>query len=137
MEKDIRWKQRFDNYRKALGRLKDNVNYLSTKKLSDMEEQGLIKSFEFTYELAWKTMKDYLEYMGINGIIGSKGTFREAFKAELILNGQAWIDMINDRNLSAHTYDDTIKNKLIKNIVYMYYNEFLNFEKKMIEISGD
>jgi nucleotidyltransferase substrate binding protein (TIGR01987 family) len=137
VEKDIRWKQRFDNYRKALGRLKDNVNYLSTKKLSDMEEQGLIKSFEFTYELAWKTMKDYLEYMGINGIIGSKGTFREAFKAELILNGQAWIDMINDRNLSAHTYDDTIKNKLIKNIVYMYYNEFLNFEKKMIEISGD
>jgi nucleotidyltransferase substrate binding protein (TIGR01987 family) len=99
---------------------------------------GLIQNFEFTYELAWKTMKDYLEYMGINGIIGSKGTFREAFKAELILNGQTWIDMINDRNLSAHTYyDDTIKNKLIKNIVYMYYNEFLNFEKKMIEISGD
>jgi nucleotidyltransferase substrate binding protein (TIGR01987 family) len=137
VQKDIRWKQRFDNYRKALARLKENVNYLSTKKLSDMEEQGLIKSFEFTYELAWKTMKDYLEYMGINGTIGSKGTFREAFKAELILNGQTWIDMINDRNLSAHTYDDTIKNELIKNIVYMYYNEFLNFEKKMIEISGD
>ncbi|MDR2399464.1 MAG: nucleotidyltransferase substrate binding protein [Endomicrobium sp.] len=137
MKEDIRWKQRFDNYKKALKRLRDNINYYNTKKLSDIEEQGLIKSFEFTYELSWKTMKDYLGDMGIFGIIGSKGAFREAFRNELIPNGQVWIDMIDDRNLSSHTYDDTIKNKLIKNIVDTYYNEFVNFEKKMIEISGE
>ena len=72
MDEDIRWKQRFANYKKALLTVKNAVALAAERDLSDLEKQGLIQGFEFTFELAWNVMKDYLEEQGITGIIGRK-----------------------------------------------------------------
>jgi nucleotidyltransferase substrate binding protein (TIGR01987 family) len=83
---DIPWEQRFSNFRKALSLLKQFIDKVD---LSNLEEQGLIKAFEYTYELAWNTLKDYLEYQGgTSSITGSRDSFREAFKVGLISDGQ-------------------------------------------------
>nr|VFJ56069.1 MAG: nucleotidyltransferase substrate binding protein, HI0074 family [Candidatus Kentron sp. DK] len=73
---DIRWRQRFDNYRQALARLRDAVALRQQRPLSDLEQQGLIKAFEFTHELAWNVMKDYFEYQGNTRITGSRDAIR-------------------------------------------------------------
>jgi len=85
--KDIRWIQRFNNYTKALAQLEKAVLLAKTRPLTDIEKQGLIQAFEFTHELAWKVMKDYLKEIGGIKTIGSKDTTREAFAAELITDG--------------------------------------------------
>ena len=97
MPEDIRWKQRFDNYVKALQTLSDAVELAQKRALSMLEEQGVIQSFEFTHELAWNVLKDYLEYQGVRDIIGSRGAVREAFKNGLIEDGETWMTMIRDR----------------------------------------
>ncbi|MCK5035441.1 MAG: nucleotidyltransferase substrate binding protein, partial [Candidatus Sabulitectum sp.] len=71
---DVRWKQRFANYRKALKQMK---RFIDKGDLSELEEQGLIKSFEYTFELAWKTLKNFLEYSGQNDIYGSRASAGE------------------------------------------------------------
>jgi len=105
MPEDIRWKQRFNNYLRALQTLTEAVELAQTRDLSNLEEQGMIQGFEFTHELAWNVLKDYLEEKGIVGIIGSKDATRLAFKNGLIDDGEAWMDMIKARNLSSHTYN--------------------------------
>ena len=84
MDEDIRWKQRLQNYKKALVTLEKAVELEKIRKLTDLEKQGVIQGFEFTFEMAWNVMKDYLEEQGITGIIGSKGAVRHAFNKELI-----------------------------------------------------
>ena len=79
METDIRWKQRLQNYKKALGTMESAVELAAVRELSDLEKQGVIQGFEFTFELAWNLMKDYLEEQGITGIIGSKNAVRQGF----------------------------------------------------------
>ena len=133
MNKDIRWKQRFYNYKKALATVKNAVELSASRKLSDLEKQGLIKGFEFTFELAWNVMKDYLEEKGVTGIIGSKDAVRYAFNKGLIEDGQVWMDMIQARNLSAHTYDEETADKLIKSISTKFYAQFSIFLEKMSE----
>jgi nucleotidyltransferase substrate binding protein (TIGR01987 family) len=129
MQMDIRWEQRFSNYRKALSQLR---KFFDKDKLSDLEEQGLIKAFEYTYELAWNTMKDFLEYQGsANNITGSRDTFREAFKAGLIFDGHSWMEMVESRNRTSHSYNEEVANEIVKNISSNYYYLFLDFEQKM------
>lgn len=129
---DIRWLQRFSNYRKALSRLRQ---FIEKGDLSDLEEQGLIKAFEYTYELAWNTMKDYLEYQGsVLTITGSRDTFREAFKVGLISEGQSWMDMLESRNKTAHSYNEEIADEIAATIFSTYYNLFCHFEIRMEEI---
>jgi len=129
MAEDIRWKQRFDNYKRALHQLTLAVQLLDQRPLSDLEQQGLIQGFEFTHELAWNVLKDCLEYEGIQGIIGSRGAVREAFKRGVIVNGEAWIDMIDKRNLSRHTYNLDIANQLVVTIREVYYPEFVTLQE--------
>lgn len=119
MEEDIRWKQRFRNYLDALEKLKEAVTQV--KNPSDLEKEGTIQRFEFTHELAWKVMKDFLEYEGINGIIGSRSTTREAFNKGLISEGQIWMDMIESKNRTVHTYNTEILRKEYQLIVSKYY----------------
>jgi nucleotidyltransferase substrate binding protein (TIGR01987 family) len=128
---DIRWRQRFQNYRKALAIMKDAVELASTRELTDLEKQGIIQCFEFTFELAWNVIKDYLEEQGITGIIGSKGAIRHAFNNNLIDDGQAWMDMIEDRNLASHVYDEKIAENLIIAIINNYYNKFTLLSEKL------
>lgn len=102
-KQDIRWKQRFVNYKKALDQLANGLDLESPSKL---EQKGIIQRFEYTFDLSWKVLKDYLKYQGYENITGSRDTFREAFKNGLIENGDGWMEMIQSRNLSSHTYDE-------------------------------
>ena len=131
MEEDIRWKQRFQNYQKALLTVQNAVELSRQRSLSDLEKQGLIQGFEFTFELAWNVMKDYLENEGITGIIGSKGAVRHAFNKGLISDGQVWMDMIEGRNLSSHSYSEETAEKLVGKIINIFYERLAVFAEKM------
>jgi nucleotidyltransferase substrate binding protein (TIGR01987 family) len=124
MYEDVRWKQRFDNYLRAFATLRRAVDLARQRDLSELEQQGLIQAFEFTHELAWNVLKDYLEGTGISGIIGSKGATREAFKNGLIVDGESWMEMIKARNLSSHTYNQDTADEVVTNILSRFYPAF-------------
>ena len=128
---DIRWKQRLQNYKKALAILENAVELAKTRDLTALEKQGMIQGFEFTFEMAWNVMKDYLEEQGITGIIGSKGAVRQAFNKNLIEEGQIWMDMIESRNISSHSYDEITAEKLSEKITQDFYLELRAFANKM------
>jgi nucleotidyltransferase substrate binding protein (TIGR01987 family) len=128
---DTRWKLRFHNYKKALKTLTDAVNLSSQRQLSELEKQGFIQGFEFTHELFWKTLKDFLNEQGNQNIYGSKDATREAFNLGLIKNGEVWMQMIESRNLSSHTYNSEISQSLVDAIVQNYFNLFKEFEQTM------
>ncbi len=127
MNQDIRWTQRFSNYRKALAQLQ---KFIDKKNLSDLEEQGLIKAFEYTYELAWNTLKDYLLYQGDVTITGSRDAIRTAFSAGIIENGDVWMSMLQDRNRTSHTYNETTAREISEAVVGAYWPEFLALAKR-------
>ena len=131
MDEDIRWKQRFQSYQKALETVKNAVELANERKLTDLEKQGVIQGFEFTFELAWNVMKDYLEEQGITGIIGSKGAVRHAFQQGLVEDGEVWMDMIKDRNLASHVYDEETAEDLTNAIIGTYYHHFKALARKM------
>lgn len=128
---DIRWKQRFSNFSKALGHLKEAVSSLENP--SDLEKEGTVQRFEFTHELAWKVMKDFLEYEGISGITGSRSATREAFNKGLVTEGQMWMNMLESRNKTVHTYVDEILQKEYHLIVQEYFPLLEQFHQKMRE----
>ncbi len=131
---DIRWIQRFQNYRKALEHLREAVALSKTRLLSNLESQGLIQGFEFTHELAWKTMKDFLEDKGITNLIGSKDATRNAFREGLITDGEGWMEMIKSRNLTSHTYNEEVVEEITKDILEQYFDLFEAFEQKMEQL---
>ncbi|MFI5360034.1 MAG: nucleotidyltransferase substrate binding protein [Halanaerobiales bacterium] len=102
MGTDIRWKQRFSNFKKAQEQL---TEFIEKGELNKFEVQGLIQCFEYTFELAWKTMKDYLEMEGFD-VKSPRSTIKTAFQIQLIDDGHIWIDALEKRNLMAHTYDE-------------------------------
>ena len=123
--RDIRWKQRFNNYLRAFQTLGRAVELAHTREwYGFLEQQGLIQSFEFTHELAWNVLKDYLEDKGITGLIGSKDATRVAFKNGLIEQGEHWMKMIEDRNLTSHTYDPAIAQSVVDDILERFYPAF-------------
>lgn len=131
LNEDTRWIQRFSNYRKALGQLR---KFVSKGELSDLEEQGLIKAFEYTYELVWNTLKDYLEYQGILNMAGSRDVIREAFKADLIVDGGKWMEMLQSRNLTSHSYNEDTADEIASSVIGSYYNLFVALEAKMEQL---
>lgn len=130
MQKDIRWKQRFANFKKAFVQLE---NAVEKSHLSALERQGLIKAFEFTYELAWNTLRDFLTDQGYIDLIGSKDTIRLAYQVELIKNGDAWMKMIKSRNLTSHTYNQDTAEEIEEAIREIYYSLLKDFELRMKE----
>ena len=136
MNEDIRWKQRFDNFQRALQTLTDAVELTKKRPLSRLEQQGLIQGFEFTHELAWNVLKDYLEAQGFTQIIGSKNATRIAFKNELISDGEVWMDMIKARNLSSHTYNTEIAEAVVDDILHRFYQAFVAMQLAFSELAG-
>jgi nucleotidyltransferase substrate binding protein (TIGR01987 family) len=128
---DIRWQQRFANYQRALVQLADAVTLRSQRPLSTLEQQGLIKAFEFTQELSWNVMKDYFEYQGNPMLTGSRDAIREAFKRGLIEDGEGWMDTIKSRSQSAHLYDEARASQLGARIADHYLSLFLGFAARM------
>ena len=131
---DIRWQQRLQSFRKAFKRLSDAVQISQARKLSELEQQGLIQAFEFTHELAWNVLKDYLDYQGIQGVIGSRGATREAFKNGLISDCTAWMEMIKSRNQTSHTYNEATANEITAAVVGCYFSQFEDFLQRFTEL---
>lgn len=134
MDEDIRWKQRLTHFRKALAQLGEGVELARMRQLSRLEEQGLIQAFEFTHELAWNMLKDFLEGRGTVRLYGSKDASREAFKRGLVENGEIWMGMIKSRNLSSHTYSESTAKQIVARIIQEYHPEFISLLRTMERI---
>ena len=130
-KKDIRWEQRFVNYKRALEQLNRAVDLSHIRDLTELEQQGLIQAFEFTHELAWNVLKDYFEYQGNTNITGSRDATREAFNKGLITDGDGWMEMIKSRNKSSHTYNQETADEIVKKICDDYADLFNRFGQKM------
>ena len=102
-----RWQQRVQNYQKALNQLAQAVTDYD-ESAPNIVKEGVLQRFEFTHELAWKTLKDYLEYEGHQNITGSRTAVRLAFNLGLLEEGQLWMDMIESRNRTVHAYDEAV-----------------------------
>ena len=125
--KDIRWKQRFENFNKAYKLLE---KYSTKTKLSELEQAGIIQFFEMTFELGWKVLKDYLESDGY--IVKSpRETIKQAFQNEIINDGHIWMDVLSVRNLTTHTYDENLANKIVNDIVNIYFPELKKMHDKL------
>ncbi len=120
MNSDIRWKQRFGNFDRAFVLLREPFQD-GLAALSQLEKEGTIQRFEIAFELAWKTMKDYLEE---NGLVVNPATprniIKEAFAAKLLDDGQVWIDMMLHRNLLSHTYDIRVFEEVLQAVEQRY-----------------
>ena len=139
--KDIRWMQRFDNYRKALRLLGQAVEIVSQRvnedeAVEDLLKEGLIQRFEYTHELAWKVMNDYAEYQGYTDIRGSRDAFRKAFEMEIITD-KRWMESIADRNLTSHNYDDETAEAIYEAVVNVYYPLFVQLESTMLQLMAE
>ena len=126
---DIRWIQRFNNFCKAVKQL---TKFIEKGELSELEQQGLIQSFEYNYELAWNTIKDFYENQGETGIQGSRDAIRLAFQRGLIVNGEIWMRMIKSRALTSHTYNENTADEIATDICNIYYKEFLKLKQSFV-----
>lgn len=127
MKEDTRWIQRYGNYKKALAQLE---RFLEKQVLNEMEEQGLIQAFEYTFELAWKTLQDFLEETsGYPEIRGPRPTITHAFNDGLISNGEKWMEMLKDRNRTVHTYDENIAREIAQAIRHEYIHLFTELNR--------
>ncbi|HOP03697.1 MAG TPA: nucleotidyltransferase substrate binding protein [Tenuifilaceae bacterium] len=131
MNLDIRWIQRFENFNKALAQLS---KFIEKGELNELEMQGIIQSFEYTYELAWNVMKDFLKEKGNQNIFGSRDAITESYKLGLIANGDGWMNMFKDRNQTSHTYNEEVVNQIYKNITEHYFQLFIDFQSKMSQL---
>ena len=129
---EIRWEQRFLNYKKALNQLS---RFIEKKDLNEMEEQGLIQAFEYTFELAWKTLQDFLEERGgYLEIKGPRPVIMRAFQDGYIDKGEKWMEMINDRNRTVHTYDEKIAHEISAAIIRDYHSLLSDLGKKLQQL---
>lgn len=106
---DIRWKQRFINFNKSLELLESALNI---EQPDVVQKAGIVQFFEMCSELSWKVMKDYLEDQGFTEIGTPRNAIKKSFEIGLVEDGHAWMDLLVDRNLSVHTYDEEKANSL-------------------------
>ena len=133
---DVRWQQRFENFNKAFAQLAKAAALAEQRTLTDLEQQGLIQAFEFTHELAWKTLKDYLALTGSTARLhGSRDATREAFSLGLLHDGNAWMRMIDHRNETTHTYDEKTANEIAAAILNSYVAEFGKVQAELERIA--
>lgn len=120
MNSDTRWKQRFQNFDRALVLLREALER-GPGVLSNLEKEGVIQRFEYTFELAWKTIKDFLEEGGlIISPLTPRQVLKDAYVAKVLADGQGWIDMLDHRNLLSHTYDFAVFEKAVDAIAARY-----------------
>lgn len=120
---DIRLNEKLSDFGKVLSRLKEAIDESKSNPLSSTLKDGVIQRFEFCYEICWKLMKYYLESEGIQEAKSPKSTFREAFKIGIIENGEEWIDMLNDRNLTSHVCDEQVAVDIYEKILATYFEK--------------
>lgn len=120
---DKRWNEKLIDFGKALLRLNEAIDESKNNTLSSTLKDGVIQRFEFCYEICWKLIKYYLENEGIQEAKSPKSTFREAFKIGIIQDGEKWIDMLNDRNLTSHVYDEEVAFDIYGKILLTYFKQ--------------
>lgn len=130
-DQDIRWLQRFNNFDKALSQL---TKFIEKRELNELEEQGLIQAFEYTYELAWNTLKDYFEDQGETTIFGSRDAFRLAFQRGLIEDGEIWMAMIRSRSQTSHTYNGELAQQIAMSIFQRYFPQFMKLHGTLLAL---
>ena len=128
MMEDIRWQQRFSNYQKALAQLE---RFIEPPALNEREQQGLIKAFEYSFELAWNTLRYLLRSQGNAMLLGSRDTLREAYRLGLIEQGETWMLMIQDRNLTSHTYNRATADAIADHITDRYLPCFRQLHSRL------
>ena len=127
--KDIRWKQRFENFEKAYKLLEKYSNH---KAYNELEIAGIIHYYDMTFELSWKVLKDYLETQDF--IVKSpRETIKQAFQVNLIENGHIWMDALSNRNLTVHTYDEILAKKITNEIIDLYFPELKKLYEKLLK----
>lgn len=137
-EQDVRWVQRFSNFNKAYAQLDEAVILSRSRELSKLERQGVIQAFEYTYELAWNVLKDFLRWQGNTAVTGPRDAIREAFAAGLIEDGERWMQMLQDRNRTPHTYNEETAEEILKNIFGHYHALFAALKKRIaVEIQSN
>lgn len=128
MDLYIRWKQRFSNFKKTFNQLE---KFLKKGTLNDLEEQGLIQAFEYTYELAWKTLQDLLHDKGFKNIFGPKPVIRKSFNIGLIDYGKGWLVMHDSRNMATHTYEQSIAQIIGNDIRKSFFGLFKSLKSRL------
>lgn len=131
---DIRWIQRYANYHKACGRLlevTEGDRYIED--LSELELEGLVQRFEYTFELSWKVMQDLLLYKGYEFMLGPNGTIKMAFEDGLITDHDGWRKMAKSRNTLSHVYDE----EEVLPIIRLIYSDYAPLLKQLDELLGD
>ena len=130
LNSDIRWQQRFINFNKAFSQLE---RFMQAGGLNEMEEQGLIKAFEYTYELSWKTLQDLLNDKGYIDVVGPKPVIELSFQDGYIIDGKGWMRMHVSRNLTSHTYDEETAEEIIESIRNEYFQLLKNLQTRLEE----
>lgn len=128
---DARWTMRLKSFQRALRCLHQAVQLAHRRPLSDLEKLGLIHAFEFTHELAWNVMKDFLAYQGMPDVSGSRDAARFAFAQGLVQDGEGWMEMIKSRNQTSHTYNQAIADEIARLITQRYAPLFEHFADTM------
>ena len=133
---DIRWKQRFQNYEKAFKRLSRAIEVVKSAPDDDLLQSGLVQTYEYTFELAWKTLKDYLTLEGFE-VRSPRETIRQGFQSGYIMNGEDWLQVLADRNLTTHIYDNEIIIRVLNGIFERYFfllqDFYVSFKEKANE----
>jgi nucleotidyltransferase substrate binding protein (TIGR01987 family) len=117
MAEDIRWKQRFSNFEKSLTLLEQALNI---EKADIPQKAGIIQFFEMSYELGWKTLKNLLEEQGFSDVASPRSTLKKSHEIGLIADGRAWVELLEDRNLTAPTYDEITVNE-VEQLIHVRY----------------
>ena len=131
---DIRWKQRLSNYKKSLAHLAVAVEI---EEPSIVQQAGTIQFFEMSFELAWKTLKDYLEEQGFADVKSPKATIKKAFEISLIQDGHMWLEALENRNLAAHTYDDETAQEIYDLICHSYFPLLEALKNRLEKLSDE
>jgi len=133
-KQDIRWLQRFNSFQLALGKLKEVVNQYKPENLSELEKEGLIQRFEYTYELSWKMLQDLLKHRGYTDFAGPNMTLQLAFKDNYITDHDGWRNMKRGREATSHTYNKADAAKIVEDIYREYAKLLIELENKMLKI---
>ena len=118
---DVRWIQRFQNYERAFASLS---KAMKKPEYSELESQGVIQSFEYCFELAWKTLQDLIEFRGFSDVLGPRPVIQKAFELGFILDGHKWMQVLKSRNLTSHTYDEQKAKEIVILIKTEYFSLF-------------
>jgi nucleotidyltransferase substrate binding protein (TIGR01987 family) len=131
---DVRWQQRFSNFQAALQQLE---GFFEPPALNEREQLGLIKAFEYCFDLGWNTLRDLLLAVGNADLIGSRDTLRLAFGRGLIDDGECWMRMIQDRNLTSHTYNRATADQIAAQVETIYLGCFQRLRARLLQRLAD